>query len=310
MMPRSAGLIRSFLRQHTLDRPSSGASFSVQGLSFTNVTLLQKRTGSAPSKAGHPAWRGNLDGGLVKISEYPSEETAQLVEAASAESTLVRHFPRVIARFNKYLVAEWVEGEQVSPRAVAGDDEALLEIASLQAAIHGVRSPARETSPSYRTILESRFEQFTGILPSQHFHESVRLILDAAEARLTIAMSHPDLTPANLIRDGQTGYLVVVDNELMASHRFPHADLLNTYYALCRYEDGNLADRYLIAWQKSGGNVDRLVAEAGAYDALWALRVVGSDLQRGALAEALATADAYVSRRLSSHPLIDRANQS
>lgn len=310
MTPLPVDLIRSFRRRHTESRSSGGASFSVQGMSFTNVTLLRKSEGGAPSKAGPLVWCASLEGIPVKISEYPSEETAQLLEAVGAEPSLAGHFPSIIARLRSYVVAEWVEGEEMSSRSIARDDEILSEIASLQAGIHGVCLPTRETLPSYRMILESRFEKYAGILPLKRFYESVRLTLNAAEARLAVTLSHPDLTPANLVRNAQTGCLVVVDNELMASHRFPHADLLNTYHALRRHENGNLADRYLTAWQQSGGSVTRLVAEAEGYEALWALRIVGSYLQSGALTEALATADAYLARQLSSHPLIHRASQS
>jgi Phosphotransferase enzyme family len=300
-----------FLRslRHATSRVSTGgASFSVDGVRFTGVAPLWKPGGGGPSKAGHLAWRGEVAGRPVKISEYPSEEAAVLVEAVSADPALGRHFPAVMLRRGNYLVAEWVEGETVRAPSVARDDEMLREIAAIQAQIHGFRVPAdlQRTNPSYRAVLEARFRKYASILPLQRFKDSVGARLDAAERRLQPALSHPDFTPANLIRDGRTGYLVVVDNELMASHSFPQVDLLNTHRALEPYGGSDLPGRYVAACRSAGGGPDALASEAEAYEALWALRVVGSHLQRGALSEALTTADEYLEGRQPAHPLIHR----
>jgi phosphotransferase family enzyme len=307
-----ARLMRSFRRLRSEGFASGGASFFVQGLSFTEVTVLRKGAGGVLSKAGHLSWRANLEGRPVKISEYPSEEAARLCEAVCLDAALAPHLPRIIVRFGRYIVAEWVEGKTVSSSAVVHDDATLAEIAAIQVRIHGFHvAPAlRETSPSYKAMLWSRFRKYAGIVPFERFCDSIRAKLDAAEATLPPAASHPDLTPANLIRDARTGDLVVVDNELMGSHRFSYADLLNTYHALRRDENTNLADRYLSAYRNAGGEYAPLAIEAEAYEALWALRVVGSDLQRGAFAEALATADAFLARRQRPHPLIGRVCHS
>jgi len=280
------------------------ASFSVEGLTFTDVTALGKS--GAQSKAGQLTWRANLEGNPVKISEYPSEGTARLLHVVSADPGLTRYFPRVVIRLGRHVVADWIEGKAVTALDVARDYGMLAEIASIQAQIHAFRVPAelRSTSPSYRMILEARFTKYAGILPLECFGDRVRVSLDAAERRLSPVLSHPDLTPANLIRDAGTGHLMVVDNELIASHRFPHVDLLNTYRALGADDDGDLASRYLAAWRTVGGDPRPLVSEAEAYEALWALRVVGSSLQRGLLAEALPTAEAYLAGRSPAHPLI------
>jgi hypothetical protein len=309
VMPTKVMHLRNPLRRRAASGTRGRASVAIGGMRLTDVILFRKSTGGALSKAGHLAWRANLEGRPVKISEYPSEEIARLLETVCADPVLARHFPSVIVRLKRYVISEWVAGETVSAKIAARDDATLSEIAWLQARIHRTSLSIGETSPSYRTILESRFKKYAAVLPLERFHERVKVALDAAEVRLPAVLSHPDLTPANLIRDARTGDLMVVDNELMTSHRFPHADLLNTYHSLRSHENGNLADHYLAAWRSAGGDAVGLATEAEAYGALWALRKVGSDLQRGALAEALAVANAYLTRQLPCHPLIHRARQ-
>jgi thiamine kinase-like enzyme len=262
------------------------------------------------SKVGRLSWRAAIDGQPVKIYECHSESHAALVETVSANRSLQKHFPTWIMRFGKYVVAEWVQGEQLSAKQLVKDKGVLNQMAGLQALIHSQDStqPFDDDSFKYMDYLKCRLQRYKGLIPIDDAIEKIYLVLE--EAKLDEhRISHPDLTVSNLIVAEESGTLKIIDNELLSCNQYYLIDLLNTYYSLHRVIDQAQLISYLTCYVENGGNLRQLIDREEFFHALWYLRFIGSSLQAGDVGKAFHIAHRYAAGDIEEHILIKLAKE-
>ncbi|MDH3746351.1 MAG: hypothetical protein OES47_14730 [Acidobacteriota bacterium] len=260
------------------------------------------------SRCGLPSWRARLDGVAAKIYRCHSPEQARFIDSLSKLQDVSSYFPEPLARRGSVLAVRWIEGEAWSGEALKRNPLRVRQVARLQAALH---SRTIEGAPgfSYSAFLKRRFSDFQAIWPVTEAYESLTDKLDSEPAAdITPRISHPDVTPQNLVQDS-FGKLKVIDNELLSQSSEYHIDLFNTDRVLG--SPGLEAKRryYLESYMEAGGDLSNLVARAGFFSALWQLRMIGALLQDGLVAPAIDAARRAVTGGSPRHPLIEVAQE-
>lgn len=238
------------------------------------------------SKMGHLSWAGCLANRPVKIYQTVSPAHADYIERVSKDSVLGRYFPRVICRWEEYLVVEWIEG--IAPRLSKGvkGENLIEEIAEMQAALHSHTLPAEPESFDYATYLQNRLRHYLGpFAQSETICQLLNTVQHYVANPVSVRVSHPDITPTNLVIENATGRLKVIDNEMLTQSWYYLIDLFNTYATLVDSED--LADQYINLYWKAGGDIATLLEHRRFFLALWSLRIISSALQAGDLCKAL-----------------------
>jgi len=240
----------------------------------------------------------------VKIYECYDESQALFIKEVSTNSPLTPYFPRCFMVIDKFLVAEWVRGEQVTWKWASKDERLLHEIAKMQALIHtsAIETP-QITRCYYADFLRRRLAKFKGVFPIDEAMQKIYATFEEGTIPSEDRISHPDVTAVNLILENGTGMLKIVDNELMTQNTYYLFDLFNTHFSFGKQKN-QLAQRYLSYYLQSGGNLTSLVEHERFFGAMWHLRLIGSNLQSGDLQSAFKLAKAYVDHPTEIHSLI------
>lgn len=298
--------------RETLARKRRRLTFEVEGRVFSEPRLLRKKSSGARSKAGRITWCALLDGQPVKIYECDSEAQAALIMTVAEHPVLGAHFPPCLMRIGAYLVVEWVKGTRVTRRRVRRERDLLLQIAELQAAIHrhAVACAAESGVFAYVRFLWNRLYTYKGILPLESAVQKIQATLDQDMPETDMRVSHPDVTPSNLVVEAKTGIIKIIDNELLTQNRYCLVDLFNTHHSFGPRLGSNLLGPYLSHYQAAGGDLAPLLEHEPFYHALWHLRLIGSLLQAGEIGPAYRQAQAYAKDEIGAHPLVRVARES
>jgi len=273
---------------------------------FSDACLLSKNSKSVLSKAGRLAWVAQMDGQPVKIYECHNETQAIFIESVSDHILLRNFFPACLMRNGKYLVVKWIKGKEITRKQVMHDKRILDQIAHMQASIHSQSMDMSEsTGFSYIDYLKTRLERFKGVFPLDQAIQRIYATIDKSADLVEQRISHPDLTPINLILEDGTGSLKIIDNELLTQNPYYLIDLFNTYHGFGKRARNRISERYLRGYGDNGGDLSVLIEHEHFFNTLWYLRLIGTYLQSGAVDKAFRLAQEYVQGSYSTHPLVE-----
>lgn len=166
------------------------------------------------NKAGRIVMRGTRLGSPVKVYEAASPAHATFIAAASG--AMPDLFPPVQPPHGAWVIADWVAG---SPNA---------DVAAAARALRRVQAQAVAIFPDpgfdyWADFIAPRFLRAATLAGQEQLGHDLVARVDAWQGRAVL--SHPDLTPANLLATGAG--LRSIDNELLGLSRLPALDALN-----------------------------------------------------------------------------------
>jgi len=177
--------LRAFLQRisHEADkvvRREQTVSFELDGHLFSQARLLLRKGASVENKTGLSSWRAMMDEEIpVKIYECHDESQALFIKEISMNSPLVPYFPKCFMVINKYLVAEWVRGKQVTWEWASKDERLLNEIAKVQALMHGSEMETPQIAKCYYDeFLRRRLAKYKGVFPIDETIEEIYKTID------------------------------------------------------------------------------------------------------------------------------------
>jgi hypothetical protein len=206
----------------------------------------------------------------AKIYQVQNEEHARFIAAVTSADGIKGYFPQVRHARADFVCAPWVEGDAFDPSGWA-DAVALLK------ALHAFPCDAPSAFDYVDDIVLPRFDCLRPVM-DEALHTAVRRrILDGAR-ELPLRLSHPDVTPRNLIR--VKGALVLIDNELLCCTRHFMIDIFNLLKNFPQPCRPAIYERYCAEVEHPDA--------AGMYlQALWLAREAGSALIKNRLDHAL-----------------------
>lgn len=281
-------------------------SFYLNEMQISNLRLLQRKNSDTLGKVGMLSWVGEMGGSRVKIYECRSEGQAKFIEALSNDERVARYLPRCYARERAFLMVEWIEGSSVSWNSLTKDSKLMGQMSAIHANFHQLNIDYWPDEKCYFfDYLESRFERFRNFLPLDDFVDKVFSVLKDDLPRPEARLSHPDITPVNVIVDDSTGTLKAIDNDLFTHTHYFLIDLFIVHRSIGSENAEVIMQNYLSHYKKHGGNLEMLVQYEAFFNALWTYRVVGTLLQENKINDALSTAQYYLEDKIPTHPLID-----
>jgi len=184
------------------------------------------------TKAGRVSMRGLWGEKPVKIFECASSGHAGFVGRMMMEAPCARFFPDVYAVHERLVICEWVRGRQISPRTIVIDTACRAQLEELVASLRGAAPPTESGFDYVEDFVLPRFRRCCVGLGLREFQARIEthwdVMRDRAEGK---CVSHPDLSPANMIMTAE-GQMKIVDNELLGMSRAPWFDELNMAFAL------------------------------------------------------------------------------
>jgi hypothetical protein len=188
--------------------------------------------GRLTSKIGRITLRGVWRGKDVKFYECASPEHANFIAETITKKPYSIFFPEVYNVHEGFIVSEWVNGKEVKPRWLRGDPQYSKQLGELLDLLHGTFIDEPVKFDYVNDLIKPRFERCCYTLGLVDFQETVlrswRIMAQLAEKP---CLSHPDLSPANMILTAQ-GKLKIIDNELLGASIAPWFDLLNLLFFL------------------------------------------------------------------------------
>lgn len=315
MLTRHLNFIRKFrsgfFPNHTVSRYSlrarpsttSGVSITIAGKSLSEVTLL------GVAKTGNLSWGGYLSKQPVKIYQTFNCCTAEYIARLSNDPVLGEYFPKILHIYENYVIAEWIEGKTVCPQIIQRNPRLLCDIVEMQAKFHS-HTCITDTEPfDYITFLRDRLLRYLGPFAQ---NKAVKHIVDICSNKLDtdlpVRVSHPDITPTNMVFEKRTGKLKVIDNELLTKNIYYLIDLFNTYQSFTGWPQ--IAKSYIESYCNSGSDLTLLVEYRSFFTAIWNLRLLGSMLQAGQMSQFHQLAKQIDSGRMQTHQIIRMAERS
>jgi hypothetical protein len=281
-------------------------NFDVNGMQISNLRLLQRKNSDTLGKVGMLSWVGEMGDSQVKIYECRSESQARFIEALSNDERVARYLPRCYARERAFLMVEWVDGSSVSWSSLTNDSKLMDQMAAIHASFHQLNIDYWPDEKCYFfDYLESRFERFRNVLPLDHFVDKVFSVLKDDLPKTEARLSHPDITPVNVVVDDSTGTLKAIDNDLFTHTHYFLIDLFIVHRSIGAENVAGIMKEYLSHYKKNGGNLEMLLQHEAFFNALWTYRVVGTLLQENKVQDALNVAQYYLEDKMPTHPLID-----
>jgi len=256
-------------------RAATGQPLLVGGLRLRDVRPLHAGRTTALTKAGRLSLRATADDGApVKLTEMHSPAHAGLV-ATLARTTLRDVLPAIVTVSGSTVVSAW---QPVLPGA---SPVTAAELGGLLARLHATPVPDAPTGFDYvDDYLVPRARRAAATLAAEARLDHALDVASAALHDVRRCVTHPDLTPDNVLRTVDGG-LVVIDNELLGVGRAPSLDVCNLTRSLERADRSSAVE----AHGSAGG--ERIAdAMLVGLRALWLIRMVGSLHVAGRLADA------------------------
>ncbi|MGX9115460.1 hypothetical protein ACWTU6_01990 [Mesorhizobium sp. BHbsci] len=271
-MNRLAHRMLRLVRRFVPDRPQPSRIAWPDGIELADLVPVKSALGGdVTNKTGRVVLRGTHAGVAIKLYEAFSAEHATFLAAVAALPALAELFPEVRALHGRFVVARWIDGEPPP------DDVDPANIAALQIRFHAIAAD-RLPAPGFdfwRDFLRPRFVRAADSIGASI--EDVLARVDGASGPRVLV--HPDLRPANLIRDA-SGHLKSIDNECLATSTVPLLDVCQTARA-CGDRGTDYWRAYLARTPQRPSQADLDVLRA-----LWLARVAGAAFVAGQLGRA------------------------
>lgn len=244
------------------------------GLRLRELRPLHEGRATALTKAGRLSLRADLeDGTPVKVTESHGPEHARLI-ATLASTTLADVLPRVLTVSGSLVVSEWVVASERAEQVDAAG------LGRLLATVHSAVPPEVPAGFDYWSdFLVPRGRRAAATLDAGERFERILRIADRAIGSWSPQVTHPDLTPDNVLRRSD-GRPVIIDNELLGVGRGAWMDVCNLTRSLDRADRGRATDAY-----RSAGGAMLDPAALPGLRAMWTVRMLGSSHVAGRVAE-------------------------
>jgi hypothetical protein len=230
------------------------------------------------TKVGRISMRGTWKGRGVKIVECANVEHALFVAGLMADGEHTRFFPEVFGVHDQFLVTGWVSGKQLTARHLIRSDALLGQLVELLDSIH-CQTPRNPAGFDYvEDHIRPRFRRSCCALGLTGFLERVE---NSWEVLKRLAdrpyVSHPDLSPANMILTTE-GQVKIVDNELLNVSCAPWFDQMHIVHFIgdTSVKDARKLDRFLkpLLEMIDDGHNGRLLD-------MWSMRMGGAQFVAG-----------------------------
>lgn len=181
---------------------------------------------------------------LYKVAECESRERAILAEKALKIAALANGpVPGVICRTGSVIICKWIHG--VSCKGESRDFQTRHALAC-QEALFKINVPDQHGPVQY-IHLESMLARFIKISPQVVSPRRAFAIVENLRTRLphpgVERILHPDLTPSNIIINGNTPY--IIDNEVIAIGAGYEFDVWNSGEAIYGHRDLKRIEYYV-----------------------------------------------------------------
>jgi hypothetical protein len=215
-----------------------------------------------------------------KIYEVKDAEHARFIQAVSQQPALSGCFPGIVGLGDRFVDAEWVDGDLLTGDTWREPIELLVRIQSLPF--------AHASSFDYvEDLVIPRFRKAWPLVGGG-LYEAVVAAIRALSATFDLRVSHPDVIPGNVVASAEGP--VIVDNELLCRTRHYRVDVLNMLNNL----PVSARAQVLCDWLRLTGNtVDGWEAHREYLSNLWLARQVGSALVSNRLEQARQCAGAF-----------------
>ena len=215
-------------------------------LSLRNVRPVKAPRGaSALNKSARLVLRAEADIGAVKVWEAANRGHADFLARLFRDPRLAKYFPPVVEVVGAFIAARWVEGAAVADASGSVAPETLERMAALLADIHDFpgATAADAHFDYWADLIRPRFERAAMLVGREETALATCATVERYISASEPCLSHPDLSPANLIRTA--GGLVSIDNELVAPGRAPFMDVLNACRGLAAAQRQDFRNAYL-----------------------------------------------------------------
>lgn len=173
------------------------------------------------TKAGRLSFAGFCEGRRVKVYSAYSAAQNSLRKSLQELDFSPCAFPELIAMDEHLVVEAWVEGQSVASLQGSARQQAELSVRSFlednlsRTDLQSVVTEHGEAFCYLQDYLLTRLGVWRHWGPVADFVENWKARYSALSELLPRHLSHPDLSAANLVREQDTGRLMIIDNELL-----------------------------------------------------------------------------------------------
>jgi len=280
-------------------------SFTIGDCTIKNLRLLQRKNSDTLGKVGMLSWVASMDGSKVKVYECRSVKHAKFIEELSNDERISQYLPKCLFRKNEFVIVEWVEGRMVTWKEISQEQKLMSQMSNIHSSFHSLSTEYWPAEKCYLLdYFENRFNRFRSVLPVDEFVDRIFSIFNEKTPTVTESLSHPDITPVNVIVDRVSGEMKVIDNDLFTQSSYYLIDIFTTYRSIGIDRPNDILKKYLSLYIEQGGELWPLVDFEDFFQALWCYRVVGTCLQEGNIQQALDTVDSFLQKNIPTHPVI------
>ena len=220
----------------------------------------------------------------LKIYQAANSTQASFIKRAIYLPILAGYFHPITYLFNKYILADWVEGVTCDTLSISEKYQVINWISDLQCMLHSIKLCEKDEQAgfSYMDYLEKRIVRFSP--PDQNLDQIKQLRKIASSHPVNESrLSHPDVTLRNIVKNNNSGKFILVDNELLSQSPYFLLDIFNTCYNLA--PSSELTSYYLDRYSCCQGDFSLQPEWISSLSAAWALRIAGSNFQDGLFQE-------------------------
>lgn len=182
------------------------------------------------TKVGRISYKGFFEGNPVKVYECHSKKHAEFVQKITNAPESKMYFPHTYGVYNNFIVSEWVSGSIIKPKKFARNANCVKQLKDFIKSLHSFEAESHYGFDYFEDYIDPRFKRCCDTSGLDGFYKRIKedyLLLKTAHN--TSALSHPDITPANIVVTPD-GKIKLIDNELLSSSHLPFFDYFNVIH--------------------------------------------------------------------------------